>query len=186
MIATRDPRLLTLGLLAIAILVWSILIIKAIIKALRGPKEERTPRTLTSLGRYEFNICDVMEKHRWFKVRKNEMVFNHSEGDREYKINTQNIYEIQPGILLKLRWKLKGITTGFIVVFSGDEPTPVSYEDPKRSAYVLKSVEESRALSNALKDEFKKALDIKNVFIYIVIGVVILVIYLALTGQLRV
>ena len=197
MIATRDPMILVVALIAMAVILTGYKIVRAltsgasdivpprfreIIKAMRPGAS--TPST-SRAGKYEFHLCLVGDRHRWIKTRNDSMAFNHTEGETEYSIETKDLYEIEPGAMTRLKWRLKGIKSGFIVVFD-KENKPIGYQAPSKSAYLLKTVEESRALSKALRDEFKKAIEGKTLFMYVILIVVAIVAYLVITGQLKV
>lgn len=98
----------------------------------------------------------------------------------------ENIYRIKPGFMGRLKWKLRRINAGFLVVFGTDSKKAVSYESPKYSAKVLKTINESRALKTALKEEFKQAVNTKTLFMYFLLIAGAVVVYLFMTGQLSV
>lgn len=156
--------------------------VREIVKAMRPWAS--TP-SMSRAGKYEFHLCLVGDRHRWIKTRNDAMAFNHTEGETEYSIETKDLYEIEPGAMTRLKWRLKGIKSGFIVVFD-KKNEPIGYQAPSKSAYLLKTVEESRALSKALRDEFKKAIEGKTLFMYVILIVVAIVAYLVITGQLSV
>jgi len=102
-------------------------------------------------------------------------------------------YEIEPNCLylkeafgLRFKHWAKKIKASFIVIFRDGESQGIVYEEPERSAYTLKVVEESKALSLALKEEFKKVMDPKRLFILVVLAIVIGVVYMVLTGQVSI
>lgn len=198
MIETRDPMVLVLALMVGAM----VLLVFKMISVLRGPRElgpvkihHVDPRELEVVapartrksrpGKYEFYICLVGDQHKWVKVRNDAMIFKHKVGNKEISIETKDLYEIEPGTLARLRMRMKGIKSAFIVVFD-KKGEPIGYQPAKRSAYLLKTVQESRALSKALRDEFKQAIEGKTLFMYIILIVVAIVAYLVITGQLKV
>lgn len=103
-----------------------------------------------------------------------------------HHVKNENLYRVKPTIFDMIRYKLKGIDSGFMVIFKTDTSTPIAYSSPKYSARVLRTVSESRALKTALKDEFAKAMDAKALFMYFILIAGALVVYLFLTGQLKV
>jgi len=133
---------------------------------------------------YEFRICIMKDGvNVWKIIRGDNLTWTYSDS---YQIEPNCLYEreMNPGLRIK-HWA-KRIKNSFIVIFREDTPQGVVYEEPDRSSYVLKVVEESKALSLALKEEFKKAMDPKRLFILIVLAIVIGVVYLVVTGQVTI
>ena len=71
------------------------------------------------------------------------------------------------------------------MIFREDKPKGITYQQAGRTAYTLKVVEESKALGLALKEEFKKQMSVKRIFIFIVLAIVIGVVWLVVTGQMN-
>ena len=115
------------------------------------------------------------------------MTHEHEGPDKTmFKIKPENLFKVAPGIRDRIRYKIRGIDSKFMVIFQQDEDTPISYETPKYSAKVLKTVSSSKALSSALKDEFAKALDAKTFFMYFMLIVGAIVAYVVITGQVSI
>ena len=134
--------------------------------------------------KYEFRICIMKDGvNTWDIVREDSLNWKYSDS---YQIEPNCLYELEmnPGLGIK-HWA-KRIKNTFIVVFREDKTQGIVYEEPERSAYTLKVVEESRALGMALKEEFKKAMSPKKLFILIVLAIVIGVVYLVVTGQVSI
>jgi len=133
---------------------------------------------------YEFRICIMKDGvNNWESVKKDTLTWKYSDS---YEIEPNCLYELEMNPGLRIKQWAKRIKNSFIVIFKEDNPLGVVYEDPDRSAYTLKVVEESKALGLALKEEFKQAMSIKRIFILIVLAVVIGVVYMVATGQLSI
>ncbi len=119
----------------------------------------------------------------WETVRQDGLSWKHSDS---YQIEPTCLYQIEmsPGLRLK-HWRNR-IKNSFIVIFREEEPKGITYEEADRTAYTLKVVEESKALGLALKEEFKKQMSIKRIFILIVLAIVIGVVYMLVTRQMTV
>ena len=137
--------------------------------------------------KYEFEVAVLGSINKHFKYTRPEMEHVYTGPDGTvHRIKPENLYRVKPTIGDRLRYKLKRITSGFIVVFRTDTSTPISYESPEYSARVLRTISESRALKTALKDEFAKAMDTKTLFMYFLLIAGAVVVYLFMTGQLSV
>lgn len=99
------------------------------------------------------------------------------------EVKPADLYRMKPDIFTRIKYKLTGIDSGFLVVFKKDSKTPVAYENPEYSARVLRTVSDSRALRTALKDEFTKAMDAKTLFMYFLLVAGAIVAYVIITGQ---
>jgi hypothetical protein len=177
--------------------------------AIRKAKIKRQNPTTTQEGprpgkkpRYEFRLCIVGEKHRWIKTTGYDMSFTFTDPSPppastpmaglfdgaptdSYDIDPTVLYELDPNWAQKIGMLLGGISTSFIVVFNEGNRAPVPYVAPKRSAYVLKTIEESTALSKALREEFAGEFSVKKMFMYLVIIIVGVLAYMILTGQIN-
>ena len=134
--------------------------------------------------KYEFRICIM--KHgvnSWDIVQRDELSWKYSDS---YEIEPNCLYEIEMNLRLRLKHWLKRIKNSFIVVFREGQPQGIMYNEADRSAYTLKVVEESRALGLALKEEFKKGISVKNIFVLIVLAIVIGVAYMIVTRQVTI
>ena len=149
-------------------------------------------RARSLLGRdgetkYEFEVAVLGSINKHFKYTRPEMEHVYTGPDGTvHRIKPENLYRVKPTILDRLRYKLTGITSGFIVVFKTDTSVPITYEAPEYSARVLRTISESRALKTALKDEFAKSMDTKTLFMYFLLIAGAVVVYLFMTGQLSV
>jgi len=103
-----------------------------------------------------------------------------------FKIRPENLFKVAPGIRDRIRYKLRNIDSKFMVVIQEDEDTPISYVSPKYTSRVLKQVAESKALSEALKDEFSKDVNFKTLFMYFMLLVVAGVVFMVITGQVNI
>lgn len=119
----------------------------------------------------------------WERVKKDSLSWTYSDS---YQIEPNCLYELESNLGLRIKQWRNRIKNSFIVVFREDDPQGVVYDDPERSAYTLKVVEESKALGLALKEEFKQAMSFKRIFILVVLAVVIGVVYMVVTGQVSI
>jgi hypothetical protein len=197
-----NPWLLEMALVAMALVVVLIgLLIKRRKRSVdveAQDVEAQPPRP--GRGKYEFRLCVIGAKHRWIRTRGDKLSFTFEdplksenpmdvllgEESTGYEIDPRVLYEVDPSTIQKISWALKGISSVFIVVFRKGQAQPVQYQSPKRSAYVLKTVEESNALSNALKKEFAQDFNLKTFFMYLVLLIVAVVAYLFLTGKITI
>ncbi|MBA7599855.1 hypothetical protein ES703_06900 [subsurface metagenome] len=132
---------------------------------------------------YEFKICILrVGVNSWSTLTKDTLTWTH---DDTYEIEPNCLY-LREGHGLRVKHWAKKIKASFVVIFKEGNPQGVVYEEPERSAYTLKVVEESRALTLALKEEFKKAMSVKSLFLLVVLAIVIGVVYLVLTGQVSI
>jgi len=132
---------------------------------------------------YEFNICIMGDGvNSWATVTKDTLTWKYNDS---YEIEPNCLY-LKEAFGLRFKHWAKKIKASFIVIFREDKPKGVVYDEPERSAYTLKVVEESKALTLALKEEFKKAMDPKRLFILVVLAIVIGVVYMVLTGQVSI
>lgn len=146
----------------------------------RGPTSSPTPKP-SSKPKYEFEIVVLKPGINDHSVHINENMNHEYES---YKIKPENLFKVSPGIFDRIRYRIQGIDSKFMVIFQETEDTPISYETPKYSSRVLKTVSTSKALSSALKDEFAKALDPKKFFMYFMLIVGAIIAYLVITGQI--
>ena len=133
---------------------------------------------------YEFRICLMKDGvNTWDIVKKDSLTWKYTD---IYEIEPNCLYELEmnPGLRIK-QWANR-IKNSFIVIFREDKNLGIVYEEPERSAYTLKVVEESKALGLALKEEFKQAMSPKRLFILIVLAIVIGVVYMVVTGQVSI
>jgi len=134
--------------------------------------------------KFEFRICIMKDGvNSWKTMLNDSLTWKYSD---RYEVEPNCLYELEmnPGLRIK-QWKNR-IKNTFIVIFKEDNPRGIVYDEPERSAYTLKVVEESKALSLALKEEFKKAMSSKTIFILIVLAIVIGVVYMVVTGQVNI
>lgn len=134
--------------------------------------------------KYEFRVCIMKDgMNVWDIILKDALSWKYSDS---YEIEPNCLYELEmtPGLRIK-QWA-KRIKNSFIVVFRDGTSDGIVYDDPERSAYTLKVVEESKALGLALKEEFKKAMSMKRIFILIVLVIVIGVVWMVVTGKVTI
>lgn len=134
---------------------------------------------------FEIVILDSINKHYVYTRKSMNHTFMDPAG-KLHKITPEDLYLIKPKFMHRLKLKLSGIDSAFMAVFKKNSQDPVEYENPLYSARVIKTIEESQALKTALKDEFAKAMDAKMLFMYFVLICGLLVVYLVLTGQIRI
>ncbi len=131
--------------------------------------------------RHEIRIITMGEGlNSWEFVTNEALSFKH--GGKT--IEPDALYRVRPGLATRIRWKLAGISGGFITVFKKGETKAIKYEKPNRTAETLLTVKESRALGQALKDEFRQALGGRTIFIVIFVVVVGVLVYYFYTGRI--
>ena len=139
-----------------------------------------------SPGKYEFRLV-IMKKgvnsHHTF--RKEGLEFKHKIGDTEYEVDPTTIYIWRPGLRRRLMWKLKRIKGGFMAIYREGQPKAIGFKAPTVTPNLIKVIYTSGALTKALKDEFKEGMNVKTLFMIFMVLAVGLVLYLALTGQLK-
>jgi len=134
--------------------------------------------------KYEFRICIMKDGVNIWKIEKGDsLTWKHSDS---YQIEPNCLYELEMNPILGIKHWAKKIKNSFIVVFREDKPKGIVYEEPERSAYTLKVVEESKALGMALREEFKQAMSFKRLFMLVVLAIVIGVVYMVVTGQVTI
>ena len=133
---------------------------------------------------YEFRICLMKDGvNTWDIVKKGSLTWKYSDS---YEIEPNCLYELEMNPALRIKQWANRIKNSFIVIFREENPQGIVYEEPERSAYTLKVVEESKALGLALKEEFKQAMSLKRIFILVVLAIVIGVVYMVVTGQVSI
>jgi len=132
---------------------------------------------------YEFNVCVLGDGvNSWETYHSDSLTWTHESG---YEIEPNCLY-LMEGHGLRIKHWAKKIKASFVVIFREGKPKGIVYEEPERSAYTLKVVEESKALTLALKEEFSKAMSIKSLFLLVILAIVIGVVYLVVTGQVTI
>ena len=195
---TLNPWIITLAM----VLGGGLLIVFLVIRKARkgAPKTDtprpRVPTPKARVRRYEFHLCIVGAKHRWIKTIQNSLTFSYVDKGPQnpmtsmydppqtYNIDPTVSYEVAPSLGQRLGMFLRRIDTMFLVVFREGDHNPISYQAPKRSAYVLKTIEESTALSEGLKKEFAGEFSVKQLFMYLILVIVGVLAYMFISGQL--
>ena len=137
-------------------------------------------------GQYEFKLVIMrpgVNSHHI--LRKEELEFTHQINDTTYEVDPTTIYIWNPGLRRRLMWKLKRIKGGFMAIYREGQPKAIGFKSPKVTPNLIKVIYSSGALTKALKDEFKEGMDVKKLFMIFLVLAVGLVLYLALTGQLK-
>ena len=199
---TLNPWIITLSMVLGFGLILVFLVIrkarKGAPKTEAGPKRTLAKRTLPKAKqrRYEFRLCIVGAKHRWIKTIQNSLTFTYVDKGpqnpmkamydqpQSYDIDPTVSYELAPSLGQRLGMFLSRIDTMFLVIFREGDHNPINYQAPVRSAYVLKTIEESTALSEGLKKEFAGEFSVKRLFMYMILIIVGVLAYMFLSGQL--
>ena len=137
-------------------------------------------------GQYEFKLVIMrpgVNSHRI--LRKDDLEFTHEIDGVNYEVDPTTIYIWEPKLRRRLRWRLKRIKKGFMAIFREGQPKAIEYKSPKVTPNLIKVIYSSGALTKALKDEFKEGMNVKTLFMIFLVLAVGLVLYLALTGQLK-
>ena len=172
--------------------------IRKLRKGAPGPDtpQAKAPGPKARVRRYEFRLCIVGAKHRWIKTIQNSLTFTYVDKGPQnpmkaiydppqtYSIDPTVSYELAPSLGQRLGMFLSRIDTMFLVVFREGDHNPINYQAPKRSAYVLKTIEESTALSEGLKKEFAGEFSVKRLFMYMILIIVGVLAYMFISGQL--
>jgi hypothetical protein len=131
--------------------------------------------------KHEFRIIEMSEGlNTWELVYNEKLSFKHGK----YEIEPEALYKVRPRFGDRVRWFINGIDAGFIIVFKKDTATAIKFARPTRSAEVLLTVEQSRALGRALRDEFKQAIGGRTIWIIIFVIVVGVLVYYFYTGRI--
>jgi len=143
-------------------------------------------KATVSPGEYEFRLVimkDGVNTHHTF--RKKGLEFKHNIDGTEYAVDPTTLYIWRPKLWRRLTWRIRGIKGGFMAIYREKQPTAIGFKSPKVTPNLIKVIYSSGALTKALKDEFKEGMDIKKLFMIFMVLAVGLVLYLALTGQLK-
>lgn len=139
-----------------------------------------------SPGKYEFRLV-IMRKgvnsHHTF--RGNGLEFTHDIDGISYEVDPTTLYIWRPKLRRRLRWRLRRIKGGFMAIYREGQPKAIGFKAPIVTPNLIKVIYTSGALTKALKDEFKEGMDVKKLFMIFMVLAVGLVLYLALTGQLK-
>jgi hypothetical protein len=197
-----NPWLITVAMVVGGVLLIAFLVVRKARKNKAMGLEYPEPSTPGAREpRYDFRLCIIGEKHRWIQTFNSSMTFTFTDPDppqpttplqalfdgrapNTYDINPTVLYELAPSLFQKLGMVWDRVDTLFLVVFNEGKNEPVNYQAPKRSAYVLKTIQESQALSKAFKKEFAGEFSVKKMFIYAVILIVGILAYMIISGQL--
>lgn len=137
-------------------------------------------------GKYEFRLVIMKEGvNSHHTLRKDDLEFEYKIGDTTYEVDPTTIYIWTPKLWRRLMWKLRRIKGGFMAVYREGEPKAIGFKAPKVTPSLIRVIYSSGALTKALKDEFKEGMDVKKLFMIFMVLAVGLVLYLALTGQLK-
>jgi len=137
-------------------------------------------------GQYEFKLVIMrpgVNSHHI--IRKEGLEFTHKINDTTYEVDPTTIYIWNPGLRRRLMWKFKRIKGGFMSIYREGQPKAIGFKPPKVTPSLIRVIYSSGALTKALKDEFKEGMNIKTLFMIFLVLAVGLVLYLALTGQLK-
>jgi len=134
---------------------------------------------------YQFEMIFMkpgVNEHEFFKSEN--LDFEHDHDSKKYKIKSERIYRVKPGLFTRIKFKLMGINQLFIIAFQAGKTEPIKPGPVKITSRILGEVKDSQALKKALKNEFAIPMDLKK--IVIIIGCVLLavVVFLVATGQL--
>lgn len=144
---------------------------------IRGPR----PGPRGTSQPYHFEIITLRKGSNKHEIlRKDTLEFSHGN----LKVQPEKIYLVASNPIYWIINKIQGIKARFLVIFLEGQTEALTYKTPKISPSLLKIVEESRALSRALKDEFKEAVNVRQLFFFLIILIVGVVIYMAMTGGL--
>lgn len=200
---TLNPWVISVAMLIMGALLIGFLMIRKSRKRASTPLDPSTSGSKIKKRRYEFRLCIIGDKHRWIKTTNDSLTFSFTDpapppsatpmaglydgrAPDVYDIDPTVLYELAPSIRQKMGMFLRGINKMFLVVFNEGKNEPVKYQTPKRSAYVLLTIEQSRALGQALKKEFAGEFSVKRLFMYAVLIIIGVLAYMFMSGQLRI
>jgi len=141
-------------------------------------------KTIFKGGRYQFELVFMgpgVNQHEM--IRGNSLDFEHDHDSKKFKITSDRLYRVKPGILKRLLFKFVGINQKFIVIYQKGKKLPVSPVDIKISSRVLGEVKESRALDKALRSEFAVPMDLKKILMIMGFLIIAVIAWLVVTGQ---
>jgi len=143
-------------------------------------------RASISPGKYEFRLV-IMKKgvnsHHTF--RGGGLEFTHEIDGIKYDVDPTTLYIWRPKFMRRLMWRLRRIKGGFMAIYREGQSKAIGFKAPTVTPHLIKVIYTSGALTKALKDEFKEGMNIKTLFMIFLVLAVGLVLYLALTGQLK-
>lgn len=150
-------------------------------------RKEKLMSTGIMAGKYEFRLV-IMKNgvNSHHTLRKDSLEFTHKIEETTYEVDPTTIYIWTPTLRRRIMWKLKRIKGGFMAIYREGQPKAIGFKAPKVTPNLIKVIYSSGALTKALKDEFKEGMDVKKLFMIFLVLAVGLVLYLALTGQLKV
>ena len=193
-----NPRVSPVAMVLGFGLILGFLRIRKLRRGAPGPDtpQAKAPGPKVRVRHYEFRLCIVGAKHRWIKTVQNSLTFTYVDKGPQnpmtamydlpqtYEIDPTVSYELAPSLGQRLGMFLSRIDTMFLVVFREGDHNPINYQAPTRSAYVLKTIEESTALSEGLKKEFAGEFSVKRLFMYMILIIVGVLAYMFISGQL--
>ena len=138
-------------------------------------------------GKYEFRLVIMSQGvNSHHTLRKDSLEFTHEIEETTYEVDPTTIYIWTPKLRRRIMWRLRRIKGGFMAVYREGQPKAIGFKAPIVTPNLIKVIYSSGALTKALKDEFKEGMDVKKLFMIFLVLAVGLVLYLALTGQLKV
>lgn len=192
---SREPLLIVLVPIAVILV---LLVIRALWRQRRAPPsvssdlQEATDKGQAVIatpqaspytkGRYLIERVVTHEGH-YSHSETRAPVLNFMWG--EYEIQEADLYEVKPGLLDHVLWRLRGIAKKYLIIFWADnaeaiKPTPAIYQPA-----LLSRVRTSRILSRALREIFSTSIMENKGIIFIVIAFgIIAVIWLRLQGRI--
>jgi hypothetical protein len=146
---------------------------------LPGPGEKK----LVKLGKYLFEIIILTDGvNRHTKLRTNDLEFTYLD---LYEVKADALYSFKRKRHEWLKHRLFGIKSWFLCVFKEKKKNAITFDDPTVYPSALKTVEESKALIQMLKEEFKKAMNPKTLFIVFLVVIVMALVILVATGKIN-
>ena len=148
---------------------------------------DRLKAQVSGKGKYEFRLVIMSQGvNSHHTIRKDSLEFDHEMGGNDYKVEPTTLYIWRPPLGRRILWRLRGIKRGFMAIYREGQSQAIGFKAPEVTPGLIKVIYSSGALTKALKDEFKEGMDVKRLFMIFMVIAVILVLYLALTGQLKI
>lgn len=115
-------------------------------------------------------------------VRGSSLDFKHEHGKKEYEVKSDRLYRVKPRFPVRFWWWFIGVKEKFITVYRHKQTVPVEPIPVQVTARILKEVNESRALGQAMKSEFKVPMDLKKLLMIVGFLVLVAIVYVLVMG----
>jgi len=135
------------------------------------------------------NLIDIViiskgiNYHKELRLKHQRGTFKHK--NCEYRIEPDKLFLVERNPFTKLKDLLLRRKYRFKIVFREDKPDALEIPgSPKIGSDVLYIAERSKAMSNAIKELFTEGISGRKVVFIIILFLVIVTVYLAMTGKI--